>query len=175
VSFADQAATDLFTTNKMAFFVSGPFADPAFQQAKKNSGLDYDYILIPGQTADIHGAVYGGEFLAVLKTNKADAAWKWASFLADAAQMKRFAAGIGRYVSNDVVLADPEIKKNALLQLTSKAFATAVPEVPLMADLPEQFLQPMADNGTLILLGKQTPQQAAKNAIDQMNQSLRNR
>ncbi|MBV8816684.1 MAG: extracellular solute-binding protein [Verrucomicrobia bacterium] len=175
VSFADQAANDLFTTNKMAFFVSGPFADPTFEQAKKNSGLDYDYILIPGQTADTHGAVYGGEFLAVLKTTKTDSAWKWASFLADAPQMKRFAAGIGRYVSNDVVLADPEIKNNALLQLTSKAFESAVPEVPLMADLPEQFLQPMADNGTLILLGKETPQQAAKNAIDQMNQSLQNR
>jgi multiple sugar transport system substrate-binding protein len=174
VSFADQAGTDLFTTNKMAFFVSGPFADPSFEQAKKEKGLQYDYILIPGQTADTHGAVYGGEFLAVLKTAKADSAWKWASFLADTAQMKRFAAGIGRYVSNDVVLADPEIKNNALLQLTSKAFETAVPEIPLMADLPEQFLQPMADNGTLILLGKETPQQAAKNAIDQMNQSLRN-
>jgi maltose-binding protein MalE len=71
-------------------------------------------------------------------------------------------------------LADPEIKKNALLQLTAKAFATAVPESPLMAELPEQFFQPMADNGNLILLGKETPQQAAKNTIDQMNQSLQN-
>jgi multiple sugar transport system substrate-binding protein len=174
VSFADQAATDLFTTNKMGFFVSGPFADPAFEQAKKEKGLEYDYILIPGQTADTHGGVYGGEFLAVLKTNKADAAWKWASFLADAPQMKRFAAGLGRFVSNEVVLADPEIQKNALLQLTSKAFATAVPESPLMAELPEQFFQPMADNGNLILLGKETPQQAAKNTIDQMNQALQN-
>jgi multiple sugar transport system substrate-binding protein len=174
VSFADQAATDLFTTNKMAFFVSGPFADPAFAQAKKEKGLDYDYILIPGQTADRHGAVYGGEFLAVLKTNKADAAWKWASFLADAPQMKRFAAGLGRFVSNEVVLADPGIQKNALLQLTAKAFANAVPESPLMAELPEQFFQPMADNGNLVLLGKETPQQAAKNTIDQMNQALQN-
>ena len=174
VSFVDQAATDLFTTNKMAFFVSGPFADPAFAQAKKEKGLDYDYILVPGQTAETHGGVYGGEFIAVLKTPKADAAWKWAAFLADSAQMKRFASGIGRYVSNDVVLADPEIKTNALLQLTSRAFETAVPESPFMVDLPEQFFQPMADNGTLILLGKETPQQAAKNAIDQMNQALLN-
>jgi multiple sugar transport system substrate-binding protein len=116
VSFADQAATDLFTTNKMAFMVTGPFADPSFEQAKKEKGLEYDYILIPGQTADTHGGVYGGEFLAVLRTAKTDAAWKWASFLADSAQMKRFAAGLGRYVSNDVVLADPQIKNNALLQ-----------------------------------------------------------
>ncbi len=172
VSFADQAATDLFTTNKMAFMVTGPFADPSFEQAKKEKGLEYDYILIPGQTADTHGAVYGGEFLAVLRTPKTDPAWKWASFLADSAQMKRFAAGLGRFVSNDVVLADPEIKKNALLQLTAKAFDTAVPESPLMVDLPEQLFQPMADNGTLILLGKETPQQAAKNAIDQMNKAL---
>ncbi len=174
VSFADQAATDLFTTNKMAFMVTGPFADPSFEQAKKEKGLEYDYILIPGQTADTHGGVYGGEFLAVLRTAKADAAWKWASFLADSAQMKRFAAGLGRYVSNDIVLADPKIKNNALVQLTSKAFETAVPESPFMVDLPEQFFQPMADNGSLILLGKETPQQAAKSAIDQMNQALRN-
>jgi multiple sugar transport system substrate-binding protein len=58
-------------------FVSGPFAEPAFEQAKKQKGLEYDYILIPGQTADIHGGVYRGEFLAVLNTKKADAAWKW--------------------------------------------------------------------------------------------------
>ena len=43
-----------------------------------------------------------------------------------------------------------------------------------MVDLPEQLFQPMADNGTLILLGKETPQQAAKNAIDQMNKALQN-
>jgi multiple sugar transport system substrate-binding protein len=48
VSFADQAATDLFTTNKMAFMVTGPFADPSFEQAKKEKGLEYDYILVPG-------------------------------------------------------------------------------------------------------------------------------
>jgi multiple sugar transport system substrate-binding protein len=174
VSFADQAATDLFTTNKMAFMVTGPFADPSFEQAKKEKGLEYDYILVPGQTADTHGGVYGGEFVAVLKTAKADAAWKWASFLADSAQMKRFAAGLGRYVSNDAVLADPEIKNNPLLQLTAKAFDTAVPESPFMVDLPEQFFQPMADNGSLILLGKETPPQAAKNAIDQMNKALQN-
>jgi multiple sugar transport system substrate-binding protein len=172
VSFTDQAANDLFTTNKMAFMVTGPFADPTYEEAKKQKGLEYDYILIPGQTADTHGGVYGGEFLAVLKTPKADAAWKWASFLADAPQMKRFAAGIGRFVSNDVVLADPEIQKNVLLQLTAKAFDTAVPESPFMVALPEQLFQPMADNGTLILLGKETPQQAAKNAIDQMNKAL---
>jgi maltose-binding protein MalE len=109
-----------------------------------------------------------------LKTAKADAAWKWASFLADSAQMKRFAAGLGRYVSNDAVLADPEIKNNPLLQLTAKAFDTAVPESPFMVDLPEQFFEPMADNGSLILLGKETPPQAAKNAIDQMNKALQN-
>jgi ABC-type glycerol-3-phosphate transport system substrate-binding protein len=114
--------------------------------------------------------VYGGEFLAVLNTPKADAAWKWVSFLGDSPQMKWFAAQLGRYVSNDVVLSDPEIKKNALLQLTSKAFESAVPESPFLVDLPEQFFQPMADNGSLVMFGKETPQQAAKNAIDQMNQ-----
>jgi multiple sugar transport system substrate-binding protein len=172
VSFADQAATDLFNTNKMAFMVSGPFADPTFEQAKKEKGLDYDYILVPGQTADTHGSVYGGEFLAVMNTPKADAAWKWVSFLGDSPQMKRFAARLGRYVSNDVVLNDPEIKSNALLQLTSKAFEFGVPESPFLVDLPEQFFQPMADNGSLVMFGKETPQQAAKNAIDQMNQAL---
>jgi multiple sugar transport system substrate-binding protein len=172
VSFADQAATDLFVTNKMAFMVGGPFADPAFEQAKKQTGLDYDFILIPAKTADTHGGVYGGELLAVLNTPKADAAWKWASFLADAPQMKRFAAGLGRYVSNDVVLADPEIKTNALLQVTSQSFATSVPESPFMVDLPEQFFQPMSDSGSLVMLGKASPEEGAKNAVNQMNHSL---
>ena len=53
----DQATTDLFLSNKLAFVVTGPWMNPTFKAAKASNGLDYDYVLIPGATADNKGGV----------------------------------------------------------------------------------------------------------------------
>ncbi len=48
----DQAAQDLFLSDKLAYRISGPWANPPFVEAKEASGLDYDFVVVPGITAD---------------------------------------------------------------------------------------------------------------------------
>jgi hypothetical protein len=46
-------------------------------------------------------------------------------------------------------------------------------ELPLFVKLPDNFLNPISDNGLLVVQGKLTPKEAAAKAIDAINTSLR--
>jgi multiple sugar transport system substrate-binding protein len=173
VNTFDQIATDLFMTDKMAFINQGPWFYVQMEEAKKqNVNLDYDYVLIPGQTAERKGGIMGGEFIAIMPGPTADAAWKWAAYLTDGPQMTRLAAVLGRFVGNEVALQDPEVQKNSMVQLTAEATQQAVIELPLFVKLPENYLNPVSDYGLLVAQGKLTPEEAAAQAIQAINTSL---
>jgi hypothetical protein len=86
--------------------------------------------------------------------------------------LKRFAGGLGRYVANDAALADPEVKKNLLVQTTAEAAKGAVDEGPFFFNTPPQYSQPAGDYGTLVSQKKLAPKEAATKMIDEMNKSL---
>jgi multiple sugar transport system substrate-binding protein len=170
VDAIDQAATDLFVGNKMAFLVQGPWLDPTLKEA---SGLKYDVVPMPGAQAGKTGGVRGGEFLAVpAGTAHSAEAWQLVQFLSDAAQTGRFAAGLGRLVANDAALATPDVQANVLVKTTATAFPSAVDETPLMQKLPANFQQPIGNAVAAVGSGSLDPAAAGKQIIDALNASL---
>ena len=53
--------TDLFLSDKLAFLPGGPWMNPTYQEGVKNTGLEYDFVLIPGATPDNKGGIRGTE------------------------------------------------------------------------------------------------------------------
>jgi multiple sugar transport system substrate-binding protein len=170
----DQAAVDLFTSNELAFYIMGPWANPGLLDAKAaNPDFTYDYVLIPGATADQFGGTNGGEWIGVTKGPRQEAAFKWAAFLADSAQTKRFAAKLGRTVLNDVAMADSEVQKNDLNALTAKATKYGFADAAYFTFWPLDARTPFKDAAYEVWSGKD-PSAAAKTAIEELNQVLAN-
>ena len=168
----DQAATDLFITNQLAYVSMGPWLAPTLEEAVTESGLEYDAVQIPGQTGNDFGGVRGGEFTPIMPGSNVEKAWAWARYLSDAPQTARFAAELGRFLTNDKALEDPDVQKNALVQLTAKAFQTAVDEGPFMLKVSANWSQPETDYGTLVDDGSMSPTDAADQMIAEMNEIL---
>ena len=169
----DQASTDQFTTNKLAFQYCGPWCDPGYLAAKKaNPDFDYDYVLIPGASADKFSGTYGGEWIGASTGPRAEAAFKWASFLADAPQAKRMATVLGRTVLNNTVMADPEVQKNALAMLGDAATKHVFQDAVWFKYWPLEARVPFNDAIQSVKAGKATPVEAAKKTIDDLNKVL---
>ena len=168
----DQAAVDAFITNKQAFYVMGPWQNPTFLDAqKKDPNFDYDYVLIPGPTSDTFGGTNGGEWIGVVDSPRAEAAWKWAAFLADAPQTTVFAL-TGRTVLNDVAMADTGVNKNVLNALTAKATKYGLADAAYFQYWPLDARTPFKDSAVAVLTGKATPAVAAAKAVSDLNQVL---
>jgi len=173
VSNWDQASTDAFTSNKLAFQYCGPWCDGGYIAAKtKNADFDYDYTLIPGATADKFSGTYGGEWIATFKGPRSDAAFKWAAFLADAPQAKRMGTVLGRTVLNNVAMADPEVQKNALAMLGDKATKYVFQDAVWFQFWPLEARQPFTDAIQSVKAGKADAATAAQACIDALNKVL---
>jgi multiple sugar transport system substrate-binding protein len=168
----DTATSDLFMTDQLGFVSMGPWLAPTLDEAVTSKGLEYDAIEIPGQTADWKGTIRGGEFTGMCPTKNIDANWKWVSFLSDYPQEAKFASGIGRLMANDKALAQPEVQANYLVQLTGKAFNTAVDEALFMKKVASGWTQPEIDYGNQVDTGAMSPSEAAEKMIADMNSIL---
>jgi multiple sugar transport system substrate-binding protein len=168
----DTATTDLFVTNQMAFVSMGPWLAPTLEEAKAESGLEYDAVLIPGMTAQDKGGVKGGEFTPVMPGPNLEMAWKWSAYVSDAPQTSRFASELGRFLANDKALQDPAVQENWLVQLTAEAFTMAMAEGPFMLKVASGWGQPETDYGTLVADGSMEPAEAAEKMIQEINEIL---
>jgi multiple sugar transport system substrate-binding protein len=168
----DTATADLFKTDQLGFVSMGPWLSPDLEAAKAKSGLEYDAVEIPGQTADQKGTVRGGEFTGITSTKQADSAWKFVSFISDYPQEATWAAQIGRLMANDKALEQPDAKANWLVQLTGKAFNSAVDETLFMKKVATGWSQPEVDFGSQIDTGAATPKDAAPKMIEAINKIL---
>ena len=170
----DQANVDLFTTNEVAFYIMGPWANPGLVEAKNaNPEFDYDYCLVPGATDTQFGGTNGGEWIGVTTGPRSEAAFKWAAFLADSAQTTRFAAILGRTVLNDVAMADPEVQKNDLNVLTAKATNYGFADAAYFTFWPLDARTPFKDAAAAVW-GGEDPAVAANAAIEALNSILAN-
>jgi multiple sugar transport system substrate-binding protein len=168
----DQANVDLFTTNEVAFYIMGPWANPGLLDSKNaNPDFNYDYCLVPGATATQFGGTNGGEWIGVTKGPHSEAAFKWAAFLADSAQTQRFAAQLGRTVLNDVAMADPEVQKNDLNVLTARATNYGFADAAYFTFWPLDARTPFKDAASDVWYGT-SPADAAQAAIEALNDIL---
>jgi multiple sugar transport system substrate-binding protein len=169
LAMQDQATTDLFLSDKLAFLPGGPWMDPTYQEGMKNTGLEYDYVLIPGATPDNKGGIRGTEFIGFNPNDpNFDLAWQFVMYLMDEPQLKQVAETIGRFNANDVVnseVADP------LLGITAAAANSSLTERPpqFTAPYPGNYYQALQDNLALISSGQMTPEEGAKALIESLN------
>lgn len=167
----DQATTDLFLSDKLAFLVTGPWMDPTFTAAKEN-GLDYDYVLIPGATADNKGGVRGTEFVTISPaTANADLAWEFVTYICDEPQLVRWSEALGRFNGNQKAMAQVD---NSLLKITIDAAASSLLERPphFTTAYPGNYYQVLQDNLAQITSGVFTPEDGAADLITQLNATI---
>jgi len=172
ISPFDASATDLFITDKLAFYSMGPWANPTFAEAAANNALDYDYVLIPGETANHAGGVHGGEFLAITPGPHAEEAFKFAAFLADKTQMTRFAAALGRANFNAAAMADPTVAENPLIKLTGESAAQGMNDAAYFVPFPLSIRQPLSNYAIEAVEGRMSVEEAANGAIKEINDIL---
>jgi multiple sugar transport system substrate-binding protein len=165
----DQATTDLFLSDKLAFLPGGPWMNPTYQEGMKNTGLEYDYVLIPGATPDNTGGVRGTEFIGFNPNDpNFDLAWQFVMYLVDEPQLKQVAETIGRFNANDVVNSEVE---DPLLTMTAEAAKSSLPERPpfFVEPYPGNYYQALQDNLALITSGEMTPEEGAAALITELN------
>jgi multiple sugar transport system substrate-binding protein len=169
VGNSEQGATDMFISNELAFQESGPFRNPTFQAAKQSSGLDYDYVLMPGATADNKGGIKGTEFIAFPPNDKNfDIAFKFATYICDEPQMTRWATLLSRYNSNLKTLAKVN---DPLLQVTVASANSALEMMPPLFSkaYPTDYLPTIMNNIAAVENSQMTPEQGAQELIPKLN------
>jgi multiple sugar transport system substrate-binding protein len=169
---ADTATSDLFSTNQLAYVTMGPWLAPTLDAVNGKNGFAYDVVEIPGQTADSKGSIRGGEFTGMTSLKQKDQSWKFIQFISDYPQEAKWAATIGRLMANDKALQQPDAMKNALVQVTGKAFNNAVDEALFMQKTATGWGQPEIDFGTQVDTGKVAPADAAPQMIAAINKIL---
>jgi multiple sugar transport system substrate-binding protein len=169
----DQGELDLFTTNKLAFVVSGAWTYPSFQAAQKAQGLKFDSIAIPGETDQKTGGVYDGEFFSIpVGSEHKDAAWKLIQYLTDAPQAAAFSAVAGRFIANDVALAMPSLKDDAFIQQQALVIKSTINDAPFLQPVPADAPNAFAEGLSELKQGNLTPAAAATEIVDTYNSSL---
>jgi multiple sugar transport system substrate-binding protein len=172
VDSLQQGELDLFTTNRLAFLVSGAWTYPSLKAAEAQ-GLTFDSIPVPGETAEKYGGVYDGEFFAIpVGSEHKDAAWKLVQFLTDAPQAAAFSAVAGRFIANDVALQNPAVKSSAFIRQQAQVIKSAINDAPFLqavpADAPNAFAQGLSD----LKQNVSSPKEAASTIVDEYNAAL---
>ena len=170
----DQATKDLFISNQLAFHAVGPWVDPTYQQAKAETGLDYDYVLLPSATAGDHGGVKSYEIVGVAPGENQDIAWQFATYITEKNQMKRWAKLLARYNANKAAMSDPEITALPLIARSVESVKYGINIMPpfFVETVPNCYGSIVVDYASATFDGEFTPQEGAEEMISELNACL---
>lgn len=170
----DQATKDLFVTNQLAFHSIGPWVNPTYAEAAENSGLKYDFVLLPGDTADKHGGIKNFEIVGVAPGENFDVAWEFASYITEKDQMARWAKLLSRYNSNDAAMAEPGISDLPLIAVSVEAVAATMDVNPpyLIQPVPACYSSIVVDYVSATADGDFTPAEGAEEMVAELNDCI---
>lgn len=170
----DQATRDLFITNQLAFHVVGPWVNPTYAQAATDSGLKYDFVLVPGGTAGDHGGIKSYEFVSIAPGPNREIAWKFASYITEKNQMARWAKLLSRYNANAAAMADPEVTALPLIVRSVEAVKYAMDVMPpyFVGAVPNCYRSIMTDMASAVADGEYTAEEGAEELIAELNDCL---
>lgn len=170
----DQATRDLFITNQLAFHVVGPWVNPTYAQAATDSGLKYDFVLVPGATADDPGGIKSYEFVSIAPGPNREIAWKFASYITEKNQMARWAKLLSRYNANAAAMADPEVTALPLIVRSVEAVKYAMDVMPpyFVGAVPNCYRSIMTDMASAVADGEYTAEEGAEELIAELNDCL---
>lgn len=170
----DQATKDLFISNELAFHTVGPWVNPTYEEAAKNSGLNYDFVLIPGDEAGKSGGIRSYEIVGVAPGPNADLAFEFATFITEKAQMARWAKLLARYNANAAAMAEPDVAALPLIAVSVDAARGAMDVgAPYFIDsVPACYNATVLDYAASTADGEFTPQEGATELIEALNDCL---
>lgn len=170
----DQATKDLFVTNQLAFHTIGPWVNPTYVEAAANSGLKYDFVLIPGETADKHGGIKNFEIVGVAPGDNFDLAFEFATYITEKDQMARWAKLLSRYNSNDAAMAEADVAALPLIAQSVAAVAATMDVSPpyLIQPVPACYQSTVVDFVSATADGEFTPEEGAAEMIAELNDCL---
>ena len=170
----DQATKDLFITNQLAFHVVGPWVNPNYAQAAQESGLKYDFVLVPGGTAGDHGGIKSYEFISVAPRKNREISWKFAAYITEKNQMIRWAKLLSRYNANAAAMQAPEITALPLIVKSVEAVKFAMDVMPpyFVGAVPNCYRSTMTDMASAVADGEFTAEEGAKELIADLNDCL---
>lgn len=170
----DQATKDLFITNQLAFHTIGPWVNPTYQEAATNSGLKYDFVLIPGDDAAKHGGIRNYELVGVAPGKHMDIAWEFATFITAKEQMARWAKLLARYNSNLAAMAEPDVTALPLIAKSVEAVDGAMDVNPpyLIHPVPACYPSTIVDVVSAASDGEFTPEAGAQELVAELNACL---
>ncbi|MDB5666731.1 ABC transporter substrate-binding protein [Cypionkella sp.] len=170
----DQATKDLFISDQLAFHTIGPWVNPTYAEAAKASGLKYDFVLIPGDTAGKTGGIRSYEMVGVAPGPNADVAFEFAAFLTEKAQMARWAKLLSRYNANAAAMADPDVSALPLIKVSVDAAhgAMDVAAPYFIGSVPSCYNSTVIDIASATADGEYTPEAGAAEIITKLNECL---
>ncbi|MFV0336395.1 MAG: extracellular solute-binding protein [Tropicimonas sp.] len=170
----DQASKDLFISNQLAFHETGPWVDPTYRQAKADSGLDYDFVLVPGLEPGQHGGIKSYEIIGVAPGENSQVAFEFAAHVAEKNQMLRWAKLLSRYNANAAAMADPEVADLPLIAISVEAAQHAYDTMPpyFVQPVPSCYSSTVIDYASAAADGEMSPEEAAAEMIDELNACL---
>lgn len=170
----DQATRDLFITNQLAFHVVGPWVNPTYAQAAADSGLKYDFVLVPGAKEGDHGGIKSYEFVSVAPGPNREIAWKFATYITEKNQMARWAKLLSRYNANAAAMADPEVTALPLIVKSVEAVKYAMDVMPpyFVGAVPNCYRSIMTDMASAVADGEYTAEEGADELIAELNDCL---
>lgn len=170
----DQGTKDLFITNQLAFHVVGPWVNPNYAQAAKESGLKYDFVLVPGGKSGDHGGIKSYEFVSISPGNNKEIAWKFAAYITEKKQMARWAKLLSRYNANAAAMQEPEVTALPLIVKSVEAVKYAMDVMPpyFVGAVPNCYRSTMTDAASAVADGEFTPEDGAKKLIADLNDCL---
>lgn len=170
----DQATKDLFVTNQLAFHTIGPWVNPTYVEAVENSGLKYDFVLMPGETADKHGGIKNFEIVGVAPGENLDLAFEFATYITAKEQMARWAKLLSRYNSNDAAMAEADVAALPLVARSVAAVEVTMDVSPpyLIQPVPACYQSTVVDYVSATADGEFTPEEGAAEMIAELNDCL---
>ena len=137
---------------------SVPWVNPTYAQAATDSGLKYDFVLVPGGTAGDHGGIKSYEFVGVAPGQNREIAWKFAAYITEKNQMARWAKLLSRYNANAAAMADPEVTALPLIAKSVEAVKYAMDVMPpyFKGAVPNCYRSIMTDTAAAVADGEYT-------------------
>lgn len=156
-----------FTNKEIAFYLSGPWDIPAMNDAKVPFGI----MAIPAVEGGGQPKPFVGLQTAFVssKSNSKKQSWDLLKYISEKGSVK-FADVSARIPVLKSALEDPKVKDNKNVSAIAQVAASGepMPNIPAMATVWE----PEKNNLTLMTSGKATPQQVAKDVVEQIKQGI---
>ncbi|WP_425052832.1 ABC transporter substrate-binding protein [Psychromarinibacter sp. S121] len=170
----DQATKDMFISDQLAFHAVGPWVDPTYREAAETSGLNYDFVLLPGVGEREHGGIKSYEIIGVAPGENQEIAFEFAAYVAEKNQMLRWAKLLSRYNANAAAMADPEVSDLPLIAQSVESVKYALDTKPpyFVGAVPNCYSSIVIDYSAAAADGDMEPAEAAEEMIAELNECL---